>query len=73
MLVEAPGLLGFGMDQQAEAADGVTEAGDLGDHIQQQGRTEPLSFSSTALDYAEIQARLPKPSGRPRQARRIQR
>jgi hypothetical protein len=32
------------MDQQAEAADGVTEAGDLGDHIQQQGRTEPLSF-----------------------------
>jgi hypothetical protein len=35
MLVEAPGLLGFGMDQQAAAADGIAEAGDPGDHIDQ--------------------------------------
>ena len=32
------------MDQQAEAADGIAEAADSGDHIQQQGRTESLSF-----------------------------
>ena len=45
MFVEAPGPLGFGMDQQAAAADGVAEAGDPGDHIdQQQGCTETLAF-----------------------------
>ncbi|MCX5968345.1 MAG: hypothetical protein NTV57_12015 [Cyanobacteria bacterium] len=33
------------MDQQAAAADGVAEAGDPGDHIdQQQGCTETLAF-----------------------------
>jgi hypothetical protein len=58
VLVEAPGLLGFGMDQQAAAADGVAEA---------------LAFSRTALDDAEIQARLPKSPGRPRQSPRLQR
>jgi uncharacterized protein (DUF433 family) len=30
-------------------------------------------LSSTALDYAEIQARLPQPPGRPRKALRVQR
>ncbi len=44
MLIEAAGLLGFGMHQQAAAADGITEAGDPADHIQQQGRTEALAF-----------------------------
>ena len=61
------------MDQQAMAADGVAEVGDPGDHIDRQGHTEALAFSRTALDDAEIQARLPKPPGRPRQALRIQR
>ncbi len=32
------------MNQQAAAADGIVEAGDPGDHIQQQGHTEPLAF-----------------------------
>jgi len=32
------------MDQQAAAADGITEAGDPADHIQQQGRTEALAL-----------------------------
>jgi len=36
VLVEAAGLLGFGMDQQAAAADGIVEAGDPGDPIDQQ-------------------------------------
>jgi hypothetical protein len=45
VLVEAAGLLGFGMDQQAAAADGIVEAGDPGDPIdQQQGCTETLAF-----------------------------
>jgi hypothetical protein len=30
-------------------------------------------LSSSALDYAEIQARLPKPPGRPRQVLSVQR
>ncbi len=30
-------------------------------------------LSSSALDYAQIQARLPKPPGRPRQVLRVQR
>lgn len=30
-------------------------------------------LSHTSLDYAEIQARLPKPPGRPRKALRLQR
>ena len=42
--VEAAGLPGFGVHQQAAAADGLAEAGDSGDHIQQQGRTETLAF-----------------------------
>jgi len=58
VLIEAPGQLGFGMHQQAAAADGVAEA---------------LAFSRTALDFAEIQARLPKPPGRSRRALSIQR
>ncbi len=41
--------------------------------IDQQGHTEALAFSRTALDYGEIQTRLPKPPGRPQQALRIQR
>jgi hypothetical protein len=61
------------MDQQAAAADGVAEAGDPGDHIDQLGHTEPLAFSRTTLDYAEILARLPKPPGRPRKALLLQR
>jgi hypothetical protein len=44
MFREASGLLGFGMHQQTAAADGVTEAGDTADPIQQQGRTESLAF-----------------------------
>ena len=45
MLAEAPGPLGFGMDQQIAAADGIAEVGDPGDHIdQQQGCTETLAF-----------------------------
>jgi hypothetical protein len=32
------------MDLQAAAADGVAEAGDPGDHIDRQGRTEPLAL-----------------------------
>ena len=44
MLVEATGLLRFGMDEQAATADGVAEGGDPGDHIQQQSRTKALSF-----------------------------
>ncbi len=32
------------MHQQAAAADGLAEAGDSCDHIQQQGRTKALSF-----------------------------
>jgi hypothetical protein len=44
VLVDAPGLLGFGIDQQASAADGVAEAGDPGDHMDQQGYTEALAF-----------------------------
>ncbi len=61
------------MDQQAASADGIAEAGDPGDPIDQQGHTEALAFSRTALDYGEIQTRLPKPPGRPQQALRIQR
>jgi hypothetical protein len=56
------------MHQQAAGADGIAEAGDPGDHIGQQGRTEPLASSRTTLDYAEILARLPKPPRRPRKA-----
>jgi hypothetical protein len=49
VLIEPPGLLGFGVHQQAAAADGVAEAGlaeagDPGNCIQQQGRTEALAF-----------------------------
>ena len=44
MLVEAAGLLGFGMHQQAAAADGVAQAAGPADHIQQQGCTEALAF-----------------------------
>jgi len=41
VLVEAPVLLGLGMDQQATAADRIAQAGDSGDHIQQQGSVVP--------------------------------
>ena len=48
VLVEATGLLGFGMDQQAAAADGIVEAGDPGDPIDQQqtyGRCTALMYA----------------------------
>ncbi len=76
MLVEAAGLLGFGMGQQAAAADGLAEAGlaeaglaeaglaeaglpeagDPGDDIQQQGRTEALTFMALVHPQAGQQS-----------------
>ena len=44
MLIEAAGLLRFGIHQQTAAADGIAEAGDLGDHIDQHYLVEPLVF-----------------------------